>query len=111
VSLVLASIALSISFVVSVSLILIIWLQDGIWKTFQARSEARLLELERAYAEVKSSGEKECTLIGFQLNNEFLLNRPSVAKLLRQYLIQSVRPTVAYPHVILVLVLFFYHVS
>lgn len=75
----------------------ILWLQDGIWKTFQSRFETRLLWLELAMQKDNLAG-------GLQFNQAWAQQRPSSAKLIKSYLVQSMRPTVAYPYCILMLV-------
>ncbi|WP_020408706.1 hypothetical protein [Hahella ganghwensis] len=77
-------------------LLLVIWLQDAIWKTFQARIENRLLQLE---AGLKTESDEKA----YQFNREYLKNRPGTLGLVKEYLSQSVRPTIAFPHVVLVL--------
>jgi hypothetical protein len=77
-------------------LLLILWMQDAIWKTFQSRIETRLLQLETCIFE--ESDEK-----AFQFNSQYLKNRPGSAGLISEYVKQALRPTVAFPHVALVL--------
>ncbi len=83
------------------SIILIMWLQDGIWKTFQSRTELRLLSVERII-EYYGSSKDTTAEHPFQLNREFSAGRPSTLGLVIAYLKQSLRPTVAFPHVALV---------
>ena len=82
-----------------IALLLLVWLQDAIWKTFQARIEARLQLVEEELAANPPSSES----VAFQYNRQFALNRPGSVGLLREYLRQALRPTVAYPHLLLVL--------
>lgn len=79
-------------------LLLILWMQDAIWKTFQSRIETRLLQLENCIFD--ESDEK-----AFQFNSQYLKNRPGSAGLIKEYLKQALRPTVAFPHVALVIML------
>ena len=81
-------------------LLMVLWLQDGIWKTFQSRIESRLLLVERNISE---SNSKEA----FQFNSEFIKLRPGNFSLIKEYLTQSIRPTVAYPHAALILIMVF----
>lgn len=78
----------------------ILWLQDAIWKTFQARIEERLLALETAIASCESSGQSPDK--PYQLNSRFLQTRLGGTALIGEYLRQAVRPTVAYPHALLI---------
>lgn len=73
----------------------IIWLQDAIWKTFQSRIEERILKVEEAIAE--SSDIAPC-----QFNREFIENRAGALSTLLGYLKQALRPTIAYPHIVIV---------
>ena len=84
--------------------LLIVWLQDAIWKTFQARIEKRLLKLESALAN------KSTDVAPYQYNNDFQASRASGGGLIAEYLSQALRPTVAYPHVALLLVWLIYRI-
>ena len=93
--------AAEISGVVSIFIILILmvlWFQDAIWKTFQSRIETRLLQVEK-YISDKSDAS------AFQFNSEYHRVRLSGLSLISEYARQSVRPTVAFPHIVLILVL------
>ena len=84
-------------------LLLVLWLQDAIWKTFQSRIEIRLLQLEGYLSSEESqrlNQDKAC-----QFNSEFMQNRYTGMDLIREYLKQAVRPTIAFPHIILCLLL------
>lgn len=93
--------AAEISGVISIFIILVLvvlWLQDSIWKTFQARIEPRLLRIEKYISE-----ESEESV--FQFNSEYHRVRLSGLSLISEYVRQSIRPTVAFPHVVLLLIL------
>ena len=75
---------------------LIFWLQDAVWKTFQSRIETRILVLERS---IKT----EVSTVPFQFNSEFLAERGSAIKLVFEYLTKMLTPTVALPHLCLLL--------
>jgi len=87
-------------------LLFILWLQDAIWKTFQARIDARLLQLEN-YLSNEHALENRDGIV-FQFNSLYAQNRPGNVGLLKEYLRQSLRPTVAFPHIVLVAILGFY---
>ena len=86
--------------ILTVLLLMILWLQDAIWKTFQSRINVRLMEVERGLAENSSQG--DAGVRAFQYNSDYALNRPGLFGLIREYLKHAVRPTVAYPHILLV---------
>ena len=79
----------------------IIWLQDGIWKTFQNRIATRLYVVEKALTETESHEVEH--LQAMQFNSAWLGSRNSVTALLKEYIGQSCKPTVAYPHAVLLL--------
>ena len=84
-------------------LLLVLWLQDAIWKTFQARIEGRLLQLEGYLSDDQNLDRADGR--AYQFNRLYLEARPGTAELINEYFHQAIRPTVAYPHVILILVL------
>ena len=77
-----------------------IWFQDSIWKTFQSRIESRLFSIE-------SSIRSGAPVIPCQFNSEFANNRGSTVSLIKEYLRTAVKPTVAFPHLVLLLLLFY----
>ena len=81
-----------------VLVLVVLWFQDAIWKTFQSRIEARLLQIE-TYILEKSVGSE------FQFNSEYYKSRLSGASLIKEYVTQSIRPTVAFPHIVLILII------
>ena len=85
--------------ILSILLILTLWLMDGIWKTFQARMGERILRIEKAL-----SNAVESTVLPFQFYTQWEMNRPGIMSLLKEYVLNSVRPTVVYPYFVLVLI-------
>ena len=93
----------------SLSITAILWLQDAIWKTFQSRIGQRLEVVEHAI-EVNLSSEPHPSLaLGMQFNLAWNQTRPNALKLISEYLKQGLKPTVAYPHVMLMAVLIARH--
>jgi len=77
------------------ALLALLWLQEAIFKTNQARLGARLLKLEQWLREGALPS------LGMQLHSEWLSQRPGVLGLLAQYLSQALRPSLACGYVIL----------
>lgn len=75
--------------------VLIFWLQEGIFRTFQARLGERLLQVEACLRDAAKIG------FAYQLHTEWLKNRPSVFCLILEYARHAARPTVAFPYVAL----------
>ena len=80
----------------------ILWLQEAIWKTFQARISDRLLKVETALRDTNIA----TNLVPCQLNSEWLAQRSGFAGLVKEYLCQAVRPTVTFPYILLIGVMF-----
>jgi len=83
-----------VSTLLLLALLALLWLQDAIFKTFQARLAERLLRVERALREPASAA-------AMQFNSEWQAQRPGVGGLLTAYLRAACRPTVAFPYPLL----------
>ena len=109
VAVVLVAVGLLASFapVLMCVLLAVLWLQEGIWRTFQARIGARILKVEaglRQGAESDAAAEMVDApggVVAFQLHSEWLASRAGGFRLLWGYLGNSLRPTVAYPYLVL----------
>ena len=93
-----------------VFLLAVLWLLEAIWKTFQSRITERILAVEDALKvqpeSIDGQGVSPC-----QLNSEWLAHRHGFAGLITEYLFQAIRPTVVYPHVLLMVAVFVMSVS
>jgi hypothetical protein len=69
-------------------LLLVLWLQEGIFRTFQARLGMRILRIEQG---VKTG--------------EGVASRSGMLGLLREYAVSALRPTVAFPYAVLLLLI------
>lgn len=76
-------------------ILLVLWLQDSIWKTFQSRIEPRLFQIEKNIRERAEDN-------AFQFNSEYQAIESSGLGKIGEYLKQAMRPTVAFPHVVLI---------
>lgn len=86
-----------------VLILVVLWLQDVIWKTFQSRIEPRLLQIEKTISEKSEES-------AFQFNSEYQKGRLRGISLINEYVRQSIRPTVAFPHIVLILILLIQYV-
>ncbi|MEP0176830.1 MAG: hypothetical protein ABJH28_02150 [Paraglaciecola sp.] len=88
----------------------LIWLQDGIWKTFQGRIAQRLESVEcsiKHYCTAKNAeGNGDSSHMAMQFNSAWEESRKGAIGLVFEYLKNSIKPTVAYPHVLLLLIIF-----
>lgn len=77
-------------------ILLVLWGQDAIWKTFQSRIEPRLFQLEKSIS-------TDCSESACQFNTEYNKMSLSGLALIIEYARQSIRPTIAFPHVVLLI--------
>lgn len=80
----------------SLALLALLWLQEAVLKTFQGRLGDRLLVVE---AGLKSGAD----VAAMQLHSDWLAGRPRGLGLALQYLKSALRPTVALPYPLLML--------
>ena len=85
------SLALSQESSVIILILAVLWLQEGIWKTYQARASDRIELIERALPEKN--------IQAFQFYCQWSDNRPSYAGLVMEYIKNSLKPTVIYPYI------------
>lgn len=85
---------------VMVLMVLILWLQEGIYRTYQARLGARILRIEQGLKTAEASD-----IAAFQLHTEWLAARPNAIGLLFEYAASTLRPTVAFPYAALLLLI------
>ncbi|UCV19252.1 hypothetical protein [Ferribacterium limneticum] len=79
--------------------VLICWIQEGIFKTYQSRLADRLLSVEARLAQPNP------TPSAMQLHTDWLASRPTGGALLGSYLVSALRPTVAFPYLPILLML------
>ncbi|MFT3718184.1 hypothetical protein [Pseudorhodoferax sp.] len=94
------AVALGFDAVLTMALVLVLWVQEGIVRTGQSRLVARLLRVEALLREPAAGAGQGC-----QLYSEWQAGRPGIVGLLGEYLAHAARPTVAFPYVVLMLLL------
>nr|WP_314623981.1 hypothetical protein [uncultured Noviherbaspirillum sp.] len=90
-----ACLALSMHVFVTLLLMLVMWLQEAILRTSQSRLGERILQIERHIA-------GGAQVPAYQLHSDWQASRPGLAGLLVEYGKNALRPTVAFPYVVLV---------
>ena len=80
----------------------VLWIQEGIWKTYQARTSSRIALIEQALENGKQGSDNGT--IAFQFYNQWNNNRTSAILLIKEYLKNSVKPTVIYPYLPLMII-------
>jgi hypothetical protein len=91
-----ACLALSLDVLVSLLLMLILWIQEAVFRTSQSRLGHRILRIEQL-----AEQDAPATGAPYQLHSEWLATRPGFAGLLVEYGRNMLRPTVAFPYVAL----------
>ena len=86
----------SVSETLTLALLGVLWAQEAILRTFQARLVSRLIEVE---ALIRTGDGAP-----MQLNTLWQARRGGLAAMLLEYVAAAARPTVAFPHVALILI-------
>ena len=94
---VLACWVFAVDAVLTIIFIAVLWLQEGIWKTYQARLGARLLWIEQR---LRAAGSKDGA--PYQLYSTWSAQPKNLLTTLTEYFANAIRPTVAYPYVVLI---------
>ncbi|MBL4765533.1 MAG: hypothetical protein JKX67_09705 [Colwellia sp.] len=90
------SLALYQGNMIIILILVVLWLQEGIWKTYQARACSRIELIELAL--LKNN------LAAFQFYRQWSENRPSSVGLIMEYLKNALKPTVIYPYIPLIFI-------
>ncbi|MCW8832571.1 MAG: hypothetical protein OQK09_06170 [Colwellia sp.] len=104
VALTLIAFMFTLSTLLILSLLAVLWLQEGIWKTFQARASERIEYIEQALCKQQTS---EHQAFAFQFYSQWTDNRPATRALMTSYINNALKPTVIYPYLPLMLVVLF----
>ncbi len=94
----------SITTLVELLLIAALWLQEGIWKTFQSRTADAIMAIEEKLAlnETEQSNDPEQLYLFYK---QWSANRPNSKMLVAEYIKNSLKPTVIYPYLPLILLI------
>lgn len=90
--------ALALHVTITIALVLILWMQEGIFRTSQSRIDERILRVEQLLRQAPEQAAFIC-----QLHTEWQALRPGFSGLLAEYAKSMLRPTVAFPYVVLIL--------
>lgn len=98
----------SLPALLTLALIAILWLQEGIWKTFQARAAQALIQIEASLSHKNGQTNEHSAALPdtvdiLTLYKSWQDKRGSVVELIIEYISSSVKPTVIYPYLPLML--------
>ena len=85
---------------ISCVLVAVLWLQEAMLRTSQSRLTTRLMRVEALLRETAPRAGSAC-----QLHTEWTAARPGSAGLLGEYAANALRPTVALPYAVLIVLL------
>lgn len=88
---------LALPYELTAGLALLVWIQESIYRTSQARLGVRLVRVEKLLQSEAEAG-SAC-----QLHTEWLASRPGTTGLLAEYASHALRPTVAFPYAVLLI--------
>jgi hypothetical protein len=95
--------AFSVATFVTLLILATLWLQEGIWKTFQQRTANAIITIEDKLAQNEVE-QKDESNEAYLLYKHWQVNRPNTKKLIAEYVSNSLKPTVMYPYLPLLLV-------
>ena len=95
--------AVPVDVLLSCAVLMVLWVQEAMVRTSQARLGSRLVQIEKMLQPGSSTGSG--SLAAYGLHSHWLATRPGHLGLLAEYLSNGQRPTVAFPYVALLLLL------
>ena len=81
--------------------LLVLWLQESMQRTMQARLSTRIALVEELLA--RGQADPAPTAPAFQLHTQWLASRKGFGGLLSEYALNACRPTVAFPYAVFLL--------
>lgn len=93
-----AGYVLALPYELTGGLALLLWIQESIYRTSQARLGVRIARVEKL-VQSEAPASSAC-----QLHTEWQAGRPGAVGLLGEYASHALRPTVAFPYAVLVIV-------
>lgn len=91
---------LTLNLYLAAAFVCILWLQEAIVRTSQARLLARILQLE---ALLRDAAQAQAEQHAFQLHTQWQQQRGGALGLILEYLKNAARPTVAFPYLALLM--------
>lgn len=96
--------AVPVDVLLSCAVLIVLWVQEALLRTSQARLGTRLLRVEASLRQPDSPPGAHGTG-AYALHLDWQASRPGTVSLLTEYLSHAQRPTVAFPYVVLLLLL------
>ena len=93
------SVATFVTFLILATL----WLQEGIWKTFQQRTANAIIAIENKL-DIHNDEQSNESMKPYLVYKQWQENRPNTQVLIVEYVSNSLKPTVMYPYLPLMLI-------
>lgn len=86
----------SADLILGCSFILLLWIQESMWRTWQARLATRILQIEALLQQIPPADQQAC-----QLHTQWLAKRFRGFALLAEYIKNLIRPGIAFPYALM----------
>jgi len=93
----------SVATFVTLFILAILWLQEGIWKTFQQRTANAIIAIEDKL-DIHNNEQTSESIKPYLVYKQWQTNRPATKELIAEYVSNSLKTTVLYPYFPLMLV-------
>jgi hypothetical protein len=80
-------------------LLVITWLLEGVWKTFQARTASAIITIEKKLKEDEVIKQSNKPITYYSMYTQWQTNQRDLFTLVIEYLTSSLKPTVLFPYI------------
>jgi hypothetical protein len=95
----LTALVFSISPLSTTLLLVITWLLEGVWKTFQARTAFAIITIEKKLKEDEVIKHSKKPITYYSMYTQWQINQRDLFTLVIEYLTSSLKPTVLFPYI------------
>ena len=95
----------------TIVLLLITWVMEAVWKTFQARTASAIITIEGQLIDNELNKEEEKPVNHYTMYSQWQANRRGLNTLLREYITSSLKPTVLLPYIPLLMLVIILEIS
>jgi hypothetical protein len=95
----LTSFVFSMPPLITTVLLVITWLLEGVWKTFQARTASAIITIEKKLKEDEVIKQSNKPITYYSMYTQWQINQRDLFTLVIEYLTSSLKPTVLFPYI------------
>lgn len=107
----LATVIFPSTYLSKIVLLLITWLLEAVWKTFQARTASAIITIERQLINNELNEEEKKPATHYSMYSQWQANRCGLNTLLGEYITTSLKPTVLFPYIPLLMLVIILEIS